>query len=114
MDIETEPDLNRSPESREVAEDFSLVLGGRREYGALAQRYVREFDAKWLRGGVPTDEPFIGSSDIQSLADLGNSYAVIKEMRLVPFDTKTMLHLAVSTVAPMLPLVLTMVPLNEL
>ena len=87
---------------------------GRREYGALAQHYVREFDTKWLRGGAPPGEPFIGSSDIQSLADLGNSYAVIKEMRLVPFDTKTMLHLAVSTVAPMLPLVLTMVPLNEL
>ena len=87
---------------------------GRREYGALAQHYVREFDTKWLRGGAPPGEPFIGSSDIQSLADLGNSYAVIKEMRLVPFDTKTMLHLAVSTVAPMLPLVLTMVPLDQL
>jgi transposase-like protein len=23
---------------------------GNREYGTLAQRYVREFDAKWLRG----------------------------------------------------------------
>ena len=22
------------------------------EYGGLAQRYVREFDAKWLRGGA--------------------------------------------------------------
>ena len=27
---------------------------GLREYGALAQRYVREFDTKWLRGGAPT------------------------------------------------------------
>jgi hypothetical protein len=24
---------------------------GNREYGRLAQRYVGEFDAKWLRGG---------------------------------------------------------------
>ena len=30
---------------------------GNREYGTLAQRYVREFDAKWLRGGAPDDEP---------------------------------------------------------
>ena len=26
---------------------------GLREYGTLAERYVREFDAKWLRGGAP-------------------------------------------------------------
>ncbi|MCK7478821.1 MAG: hypothetical protein M0C28_16690 [Candidatus Moduliflexus flocculans] len=31
-----------------------------REYGTLAQRYVREFDAKWLRGGAPADEPLRG------------------------------------------------------
>ena len=29
---------------------------GLREYGALAERYVRAFDAKWLRGGAPADE----------------------------------------------------------
>src|SRR5437764_1378428 len=47
---------------------------GLREFGTLAQRYVREFDAKWLRGRAPADEPLGGSADIQSLADLGNSY----------------------------------------
>ena len=30
---------------------------GLREYRTLAQRYVREFDGKWLRGGAPADEP---------------------------------------------------------
>ena len=30
---------------------------GLREYGTLAQRYVREFDNKWLRGDAPIDEP---------------------------------------------------------
>lgn len=98
---------------------FSPQLGqikrtGLREYGALAQQYVREFDTKWLRGGAPSDEPLVGSSDIQSLADLGNSYEVIKGMNWVPFSTKTVMQLAVTTVAPMLPLVLTMVPLDEL
>ena len=33
---------------------------GRREYGTFAQRYVREFDAKWLRGGGATDEQLAG------------------------------------------------------
>ena len=98
---------------------FSPQLGkvkrsGLREYGALAQGYVREFDTKWLRGGAPAGEPLIGSGDIQSLADLGNSYEVIRQMNCVPFNTKTVGQLAVTTVAPMLPLVLTMVPLDQL
>ena len=57
---------------------------GLREYGTLAERYVREFDAKWLRGGAPADEPLVGSADIQSLADLGNSYEVVRTMRIAP------------------------------
>ena len=87
---------------------------GLREYGTLAQRYVREFDQKWLRGGAPADEPLIGSADIQSLADLGNSFEVVKGMRLVPFTMRTVLQLAVTTLLPVAPLLLTMIPLEEL
>jgi hypothetical protein len=87
---------------------------GMREYGVLAQRYVREFDHKWLRGGAPPDEPFVGSGDIQSLADLANSFDVVKDMRLVPFSLTTVLQLAVTTLIPVLPLMLTMVSLEEL
>ena len=50
-----------------------MKRNGLREYDTLAERYVREFDDKWLRGGAPADEAFVGSADIQSLADLGNS-----------------------------------------
>ena len=85
-----------------------------REYGTLAQRYVREFDAKWLRGGAPPEEPFIGSADIQSLADLGNSFEVVKGMRMVPFTMQTVLQLAVATLLPVVPLMLTMISLEEL
>jgi hypothetical protein len=87
---------------------------GLREYGVLAQRYAREFDHKWLRGGAPADEPLLGSGDIQSLADLGNSYEVVKEMRLVPFTVQTVLQLTVTTLLPVAPLLLTMIPLDEL
>ncbi len=87
---------------------------GLREYGTLAQRYVREYDAKWLRGGAPPDEPLVGSADIQSLADLGNSFDVIKEMRFVPFSLQTVLQLALTTLVPVLPLMLTMISLEEL
>jgi hypothetical protein len=87
---------------------------GIREYGTLAERYVREFDAKWLRGGAPTDEPLIGSGDIQSLADMGNSFEVVRTMRIAPFAKETILLLVAATVAPIAPLLLTMMPMEEL
>jgi len=87
---------------------------GMREYGTLAQRYVREFDDKWLRGGAPAGEPLVGSADIQSLADLGNSFEIVRSMRTAPVSKDAVVQLAVMTLVPVAPLALTMIPLNEL
>jgi hypothetical protein len=87
---------------------------GLREYGTLAERYVRQFDSKWLRGGAPADEPFVGSSDIQSLADLGNSYEIVRSMNIAPVTRGTIVQIAVATLAPVVPLALTMMPLEAL
>ena len=91
---------------------FEVKLRGRREYGALAQRYVREFDDKWLRSRPPSEEQLMGSADIQSLADLGNSLEVVKEMKWIPFTAKNVLQLGLITLAPLAPLILTVVPLD--
>ena len=87
---------------------------GLREYGTLAERYVREFDSKWLRGEAPAGEAFVGSADIQSLADLGNSFEVVKSIRPVPVTKEMIIQLALATLAPIVPLALTMMPLEEL
>ncbi|MDM0069640.1 hypothetical protein [Variovorax sp. J31P207] len=81
---------------------------GQLEYGALASRYVREFERKWLRGGTSAGEPPLGSADIQSMADMGNSFAIVEGMRWAPFTWRTVLHLAATTLLPVLPLTLTM------
>jgi hypothetical protein len=87
---------------------------GLREYGVLASRYVREFDRKWVRGGAAADEPLIGSADIQSLADLGNSFQVVRDIKPFPFGKDAVIQLVVFVLLPGLPLVLTMIPLEEL
>ena len=87
---------------------------GRREYGTFAQRYVREFDAKWLRGGGATDEQLLGSTDIQSLADLANSLEVVRTMRVLPVTKELVLVLAATILIPIVPLLLTIMPLDEL
>ncbi len=86
---------------------------GLSEYGALATVYVAEFDEKWIGGGAKGEE-ILGTADIQSLADLANSYAVVKEMRLVPFGLNDVTRLAAATALPVVPLFLTIMPLEEL
>lgn len=87
---------------------------GLREYGGLAERYVREFDTKWLRGGAPAGEPLLGSADFQSLADMGNSFEVIRTMRVAPIGRQDILRIVAATLAPVAPLGLTMMPLEDL
>jgi hypothetical protein len=53
-------------------------------------------------------------ADIPSRADLGNSFEIVQRMRVVPFTRDVVLRLAVITLVPVVPLVLTMVSLEEL
>jgi len=87
---------------------------GLRKYGMLGSRYVGEFDHKWVGGGATADEQLIGSSDIQSLADLGNSFQVIRDIKPFPFGKEAVILLVAITLIPLLPLVFTMIPLEEL
>lgn len=88
------------------------------EYGTLAASYVAGFEQKWLRGGDQQSksqgEELLGSGDIQSLADLGNSFGFVREMRPAPFGLQDVTRLAVATAAPVVPLLLTIMPLEEL
>ena len=97
---------------------FSLRMAqakrkGLADYGLLAQRYVENFDQKWVRESLPSAE-LLGTGDIQSLADLGNSYQVIREMRIVPFGLQDIFRLAFATAAPLSPLLLTIFSFEEL
>jgi len=86
----------------------------KREYGVLASRYVEDFHRKWIQGQGQGDEHLLGTSDIQSLADLGSAYATVSEMRLVPISKNAIIRLAVALIIPFLPLTLTMVRLDQL
>ena len=79
---------------------------GSSQYGLLASRYVFGFEEKWIKVAPATSE-LMGTPDISGLADLGSSYFVVGEMRIVPFGLKDVTRLAAATAAPFLPLSLT-------
>lgn len=87
---------------------------GLHEYGALATAYTGEFHRKWIEGQNPAEEALLGTGDIQSLADLGNSYELVEKMKPIPIDPRTVLHLVAAGLLPMVPLLLTVMPLDEL
>lgn len=87
---------------------------GLRRYSILADTYNRAFEQKWVAGQAPPDEPLLGSADIQSLADLGNSFGMIREMKPVPFSRQLILQIAVLACLPGLPLVFLVMPVGDL
>jgi hypothetical protein len=87
---------------------------GLREYSLLSNTYNRAFHQKWVTGPPPADEPLLGSADIQSLADLGNSFGMIREMKLFPCSQQQILQLVIVTSLPGLPLIFLVMPVGEL
>jgi hypothetical protein len=83
------------------------------KYGALASTYTQAFEAKWIKS-TPAKEELLGTADLQSLADLGNSFEVVTNMRIVPFSKSDALQIGLAAGLPMLPLLLFVLPLDEL
>jgi len=80
-------------------------------HGLFALQYVRDFDARWI-AGRPGESP-LGTSDIQSLADVGNAFQVVLTTRLTVFHPLRIKNIVIAAVLPMLPLIATVVPLEK-
>jgi hypothetical protein len=94
-----------------------LLIAKRRgtfAYGALAAMYARDFDDKWIRSGGNAGEPLIGSADIQSMADMGGTYELVSSMRSTPISVQLLISMSIATLLPVLPLLLTIMPLEQL
>jgi hypothetical protein len=94
-----------------------LIQAGRkakRKYGTLTSRYVDDFWNKWIaKHGACSEKQVLGTPDIQSLADLANAYTVVNKIRIVPFGKETVIRVAILVCLPLLPLTLTMIPLDR-
>jgi hypothetical protein len=82
------------------------------DYGTLAVDYTRLFQERWIAERQRGD--LLGSADIQSLADLANSYNVVDKMRFWPFGLRTVIAIALAALLPMVPLTLLEASLPEL
>jgi len=84
------------------------------EYGRFASTYTESFDRKWVHCAARPSEPLLGTADIQSLADLGNSFGFIEDMKIAPISRKLVLQLAGRAVIPLVPILIFGTPTPEL
>ena len=56
----------------------------------------------------------LGSPDVSSLADIAVAYEHVQRMQFIPFDKKAVLVLVTAALIPMIPLVGTAIPLQEI
>lgn len=84
------------------------------EYDTFVGRYMDDFERKWLTKEGDKRKDLLGSSDIQSLADIANSYSIVQKMRLLPIGWDDFMRLVLALLLPLIPLVLTIIPLSEI
>jgi hypothetical protein len=97
-----------------VAKLAALKQRGLMEYGTLGSEYTQAFHRKWVGNTEPANEPLLGTGDIQSLADLGNSFGIIRTMRIVPVEFSDFIGFVFPGLIPALPLAAMVMPLGEI
>lgn len=87
---------------------------GMSEYGMFAEGVVRTFDKRWLREETREDGDLLDVSEVSAMTDLDTTVAIIREMRDTPITREGVLWIAGAVLAPVMPLMLTVMPAEEL
>lgn len=82
------------------------------QYGDFMRDYIVRFHEKWIHKPLTADP--LGTSDIQSLADMGNSYSVASKTRLFAFGPRVVLMVWAAGIIPMLPLLASALTFEEI
>lgn len=99
---------------------FSVKLArcrfqGLLQFGALVWEHDRAFDEKWIEHRSPVSgESLLGTPDAQSMSNIAICYQHINEMWPIPFDSKAFAILVLAALLPLLPLLGTQIPLQEI
>lgn len=89
-------------------------LKATREFGALANGVARSFEARWMQDKTRQRSELLDVGEVSAMADLDATVAVVREMHFVPVTRGGLLWVGVAVLAPLLPLLLTMMPADEL
>jgi hypothetical protein len=81
------------------------------EYGILGQLHCTEFHEKWILHRAGHEAEFLQAPESTTLANFGNSYEKIAQLKPFPADKGSLYLLAAAVAIPALPVILAVVPL---
>jgi len=81
-------------------------------YHPFALDYVERFHAKWIDGRP--DEEVLGTPDLQSFADLDNSYQIIEGTKIFVVGIRHLTELWLGAIIPCLPLLVAVIPIDQM
>jgi len=81
-------------------------------YGALAVGVGQQLERKWLTRGQPPDKSSLEVPDFSATTDLYSIVANVYAMRVLPFELRGVLLLAIVTALPFVPVALLSVPVS--
>jgi hypothetical protein len=84
------------------------------EYSRLACKLGRLYEQKWVKGMAPSGESLLSTTDNTSLANYSHDYELVEGMRVFPFEPRTAVVLALAGLIPMVPLLATVMPMEEI
>lgn len=83
------------------------------EYGRLASHHHLAFHRKWIAEGRDGAE-LLGSPEPSSGADLNATIEALKDLRLIPVDSQSVIALVIAAGLPMIAVVLTQIPVDDI
>ena len=92
----------------------ALKVKGLFDYGVLATRVGRRFEARWLPKGSEMTEAVLEAPDFSATTDLFSIVANVRESRLFLVDLKVVVPLVVMVMLPFVPLLFALLPLDDI
>jgi len=89
-------------------------LRGIVEYGELATRFGRRFEARWLKERRLVASDALSAPDFSATIDLYSVVSAVYTVRIIPVKARSLFKLVASTLIPFFPVLLTLMPAQDL
>jgi hypothetical protein len=84
------------------------------EYSTLGGKLGRLYHQKWVKGISTADDSFLSTPDNTSLANYSRDFELVEQTRAFPFEPRTAVVLALAGLIPVVPLLATVMPMQEI
>ena len=91
-----------------------VKIEGLLRYGKLAAQASRDFEQEKIDSQFDSAPESSGSTGSLSLEDIRNNYEIVRSLRIVPFDFRSLLRLFLAALGPMIPLLSKTLPFGNI